>query len=129
MRWTELLQVKLPLEQATTIFGVCTRTFRRQINRFNESGFDGLLDKRLTQISSPIAPVDEVISVVNRYKSRHQSWDAAHFFSWYKSDGGRRSCTWVKNKLQSKGLVSKASKKGSHRKRREPSPMPGMMLH
>ena len=127
--YNEWRQSKLTQEQAATILGVCARTFRRQINRFDESGFDGLLDKRLTQISGRIAPVDEVISVVDRYKSRHQGWNAAHFFSWYKRDGGCRSYTWVKNILQSKGLVPKVSKKGSHRKRREPSPMPGMMLH
>ena len=34
----------------------------------------------------------------------------------------------MKKTLQSKGLVPKASKRGVHRKRREPSPLPGMML-
>ena len=56
-------------------------------------------------------------------------WNVKHFHSWYKQDGGRRSYTWVKNSLQSKGLTPKAEKRGAHRKKREPSPLPGMMLH
>ncbi len=52
-----------------------------------------------------------------------------HFYGWYKHDGGQRSYTWVKSTLQSQGLVPKAPKRGAHRKRRERSPIPGMMLH
>jgi hypothetical protein len=52
-----------------------------------------------------------------------------HFYSWYRKDGGTRSYTWVKNTLQSKGLVIKSAKRGVHRKRRERAHLPGMMLH
>ena len=124
--WTE---GSLTQEEAAMMLGVCARTFRRHINRYQESGLDGLLDKRLTQVSSRCAPVDEVMAVVDSYERRHRGWNVAHFFSWYKRDGHQRSYTWVKKVLQSKGLVPKVSRKGSHRKRREPSPMPGMMLH
>ncbi|MEX2235029.1 MAG: hypothetical protein WD824_22895, partial [Cyclobacteriaceae bacterium] len=37
--------------------------------------------------------------------------------------------TWVKNHLQRKGLVKKANGRGKHRKRRQRSPLPGMMIH
>ena len=56
-------------------------------------------------------------------------WNVKHFHAWYRRDGGQRSYTWVKNTLQSRGLVSRAAKKGAHRKRRERSPLQGMMLH
>ena len=36
------------------------RTFRRTINRYEEDGLDGLIDKRLAQVSHRRAPVDEV---------------------------------------------------------------------
>ncbi|MCX5873238.1 MAG: ISNCY family transposase [Deltaproteobacteria bacterium] len=124
--WTE---GSLTQEEAAMMLGVCSRTFRRQIDRYQESGLEGLLDKRLTQVSSRCAPVDEVMAVADRYEKRHWGWNVAHFYSWYKRDGGQRSYTWVKKALQSKELVPKVSRKGSHRKRREPSPMPGMMLH
>ncbi|MFA6220672.1 MAG: ISNCY family transposase [Desulfomonilaceae bacterium] len=127
--YTDWRARRLTQEQAAMVLGVCARTFRRQINRFEENGVEGLLDKRLTQIPSRRAPVDELFAVCDTYKKRYQGWNVAHFHSRYKSNGGQRSYTWVKNTLQSNGLVNKASKKGKHRKRREPAPIPGMMLH
>jgi len=124
--WTER---RLSQEEAARILGVCTRTFRRYINRYEESGLDGLLDKRLTQASSHRAPVDEIIALARQYESRYRGWNVKHFYSWYRRNGGQRSYTWVKNTLQSRGLVSKAARKGTHRKRRDPSPLPDMMLH
>ena len=46
-----------------------TRTFRRTINRYEEDGLDGLIDKRLAQVSHRRAPVDEVMRLVDRYPS------------------------------------------------------------
>jgi hypothetical protein len=108
---------------------VCDRTFRRQIDRYEEDGMDGLLDKRLSQASARRAPVDEVMAVTDIYRKRHLGWNVKHFHSWYLRAGGSRSYTWVKNTLQSKGLVLKFAKRGVHRKRRERSALPGMMLH
>jgi transposase len=124
--WTES---RLTQEEAARLLGVCSRTFRRYINRYEENGVEGLLDKRLTQISFRRASVDEVLALVDRYKRRHLGWNVKNFYGWYKHDGGQRSYTWVKNALQSQGLVSRAPKRGAHRKRRERSPIPGMMLH
>ena len=120
---------RLSQEDAARVLGVCSRTFRRYIDRYEEDGLEGLTDKRLSQISHRRAPVDEVFALTERYKSRYRGWSVKHFYSWYSRDGGKRSYTWVKNTLQSKGLVSKSKKRGKHRKRREPSPLPGMMLH
>jgi len=124
--WTES---RLTQEEAAQILGVCSRTFRRYVDRYEEEGLRGLQDKRLTQASFRRAPVDEVMALVGRYESRHRGWNVKHFYSWYKRDGGQRSYTWVKNTLQSRGSVSKAAKRGAHRKRRERSPLDGMMLH
>ena len=124
--WTER---RLTQEEAARMLGVCDRTFRRYIDRYEESGLDGLLDKRLTQASSRRASVDEVMAVARQYEGRYRGWNVKHFHSWYRRDGGGRSYTWVKNTLQSRGLVSRTTKKGTHRKRRDPSPLPGMMLH
>jgi hypothetical protein len=124
--WSES---RLTQGEAAQILGVCDRTFRRQIDRYEYGGMGGLLDKRLTQASFRRAPVDEVMAVSERYGSRYQGWNVKHFYRQYLENGGRRSYPWVKNTLQSEGLVSKASKRGVHRKRRERSPLPGMMLH
>jgi len=120
---------RLSQEEAAEIVGVCSRTFRRQIGRYEENGLSGLDDKRLTQASHRRAPVDEVMALGERYKSSYKGWNVKHFYSWYSREGGVRSYTWVKNTLQGQGLVLKLKKKGSHRKRRDRSPLPGMMLH
>lgn len=120
---------RLTQEEAARILGVCERTFRRQINRYEEDGIQGLIDKRLSQASHRRAPVDEVMQVTERYRRRHMGWSAKHYFAWYRRDGGQRSYTWVKSRLQEAGLIDKAKGKGKHRKRRERAPWPGMMLH
>jgi transposase len=120
---------RLSQEEAAEILGVCSRTFRRQIGRYEENGLSGLDDKRLTQASHRRAPVDEVMALGERYKSSYRGWNVKHFYSWYSREGGVRSYTWVKNTLQGQGLVLKLKKNGSHRKRRDRSPLPGMMLH
>ena len=124
--WTES---RLTQEEAALLLGVCPRTFRRYIDRYEDEGLDGLIDKRLSQASHRRAPVDEVMRLVDRYRNRHKGWNVKHYHAWYKREGGTRSYTWVKNTLQNAGVVKKAPKRGAHRKRRERSPWPGMMLH
>jgi transposase len=124
-RWTER---RLTQEQAAEIFGVSDRTFRRYMARYDEEGEAGLQDKRLTQASCRRAPVDEVLEVARQYE-RYRGWSVRHFYGKYREAQGRRSYTWVKNSLQRQGMVSKATKRGVHRKRRERAPLPGMMLH
>lgn len=133
MRWEEVFEGwkhrRLTQEQAAVILGVSDRTFRRYVERYADDGLEGLEDKRITQASHRAAPVDEVLALVELYKSRYMGWNVKHFFSWYVLDGGKRKYTWVKNELQKAELVKRAKKRGAHRKRREPAPIPGMMLH
>jgi len=121
---------ELTQEQAARILGISDRTFRRLIPRYEEAGIAGLLDKRLNQASHRRAPLDEVLSVCELYKERYSDFNVKHFYKWYiRHHGGQRSYTWVKNTLQSKGLVRKVKKRGHHRKRRARAPYSGMMLH
>lgn len=120
---------RLSQDDAAEILGICSRTFRRYIVGYKENGLEGLNDKRLTQASHRRAPVDEAMALGERYKSSYRGWNVQHFYSWYSREGGKRSYTWVKNTLQKQGLVTKSKKKGSHRQRRDRSPLPGMMLH
>lgn len=133
MRFEELYvgwqERRLSQEEAARVLGVCPRTFRRQISRYEENGLSGLNDKRLTQASHRRAPVDEVMRLTQQYRSRYGGWNVKHFYSWYVRDGGKRSYTWVKNTLQRQGDVQKLKKKGVHSRRRERSPLAGMMLH
>lgn len=145
MKWTRWLQEtkqmrfeeaydgwrnhRLTQEEAALILGVSDRSFRRYIDRFEESGLDGLADKRLTQVSHRRAPVDEVMALVDLYNSRHKGWNVSHFHDWYLKQGGTRSYTWVKNQLQQAKAIPKSKRKGVHRKQREASALPGMMIH
>lgn len=121
---------RLTQAEAATLLGVCERSFRRQIHRYEAEGMDGLIDKRMSQLSHRRAPVDEVMRVVELYRSGYRGWNVKHFHSWYRRDhGGHRSYTWVKNQLQQAGVVVKAKARGKHRKKRERAPLRGMMVH
>jgi transposase len=124
--WT---QKRLTQAEAARLLGVCERTFRRCINRYEDNGLDGLADLRLGRISHRRAPADEVISVTQQYRRHHLGWNVKHFYGWYRKGGGGRSYTWVKQRLQEAGLVRKTLRKAKHRSRRSPMPLPGMMIH
>lgn len=124
--WTEK---KITQDEAAFMLGVCSRTFRRYVDRYYEGGLEGLLDKRLAQASHRRAPVDEVMALLDSYRSRHRGWNVKHFYSWYRRDKGQRSYTWVKNQLQAARFVVRTPKRGVHRKRRDRAAMPGMILH
>ena len=120
---------RLTQGEAARLLGVCERSFRRYVVRFEVDGLEGLIDRRLEQVSHRRAPVDEVMALTERYRTRHAEWNVKHFHSWYRRAGGTRGYTWVKKRLQEAGLVEKGRMLGAHRKRRERSPLPGMMLH
>lgn len=120
---------RLRQEEAARLLGICERTFRRYVERYEERGIEGLIDQRLGQVSRRRAPVDEVLAVTEKYRRRHLGWNAKHFFAWYQRAGGQRSYTWVKRCLQEADLIERARKRGTHRKRRERAALVGMMLH
>lgn len=124
--WT---QGRLSQTEAAQLLGVCERSFRRYLTGYTAQGPDGLLDRRLTQASNRAAPVDEVLALTERYRTRHSGWNVKHFHQWYRREGGARSYSWVKTHLQAAKLVSKVKQRGAHRKRRDRAPLPGMLLH
>ena len=65
---------RLTQEEAARL-GVCERTFRRYLERFHEAGVEGLIDKRLSQVSQRRAPVDEVMATADLYRSRYSGWN------------------------------------------------------
>lgn len=99
MRFEEMYvgwqQGRLNREEAARVLGVCPRTFRRQICRYEENGLEGLCDKRLTQASHRRAPADEVMRQTQQYRSRYRGWNVKHIYSWYVRDVGKRSYTFT----------------------------------
>lgn len=121
---------RLTQEEAAKILGVSDRTFRRYIERYEEDGLEGLIDKRLNQVSHLRAPVDEVLRLSTLYQKSYRGWNVKHFYSFYRRQHkGRRCYTWVKETLQKSGIVKRAKKRGAHRRKRERAAMEGMMLH
>ena len=120
---------RLTQVEAGQLLGMSERSFRRYLGRYEADGLAGLIDHRLEQVSNRRAPVDEVMALAEQYRSRHSGWNVKHFHGWYRKDGGGRSYTWVKNRLQEALLVPKTERRGVHRKRRERSALPGMMIH
>ena len=58
---------------------MCERMFRRYVDRYEEAGLDGLLDKQLSQVSARRAPVDEVMRLEALYRESYQGWSVSHF--------------------------------------------------
>jgi hypothetical protein len=120
---------RLTQAEAAQILGMCERSFRRYLSKYEADGLQGLIDHRLDQASNRRAPVDEVMALTEQYRSQHSGWNVKHFHSWYRREGGTRSYTWVKKRLQEGQLVPTGKQRGAHRRRRERSPLPGMMIH
>lgn len=134
MRFEELLERqqagRLSQEEMAEILNVDVRTARRWTRRYEEDGLDGLIDRRIGQVSVRRAPVDQVLRVQELYRSRYLGFTAKHFHEKLtEMHKVARSYTWTKRVLQAVELLPKAKRRGAHRKRRERRPLIGMMLH
>jgi len=126
----ERQEKRLTLEEAAQILGVNERTFRRQCQKYESDGLDGLRDRRLGKAAHNAAPVDELLEMLTLYETRYRHFNVAHFHEkWRNEHGGQRSYTWVKKGLQDAGFIQVAKKRGKHRRKRPRKPLPGMMLH
>ena len=79
-------QKRLTQEEAGQLLGVSERTFRRQIGRFEADGMQGLVDLRMSQVSSRRAPVDEVLGLQRLYGADYWGWNVKHFHTCYGRD-------------------------------------------
>lgn len=116
--------------EASEILGMSERTFRRYRQRLEAEGTEGLADRRLGRASARRVPVDQVAWVLEQYRTVYPGWTVKHFHDHLCTHHGFRwGYTWTKNRLQAAGLVSRAPKRGVHRRRRPRRPCIGMMLH
>src|ERR1035441_9268012 len=112
------------------MMGVSDRQLRRWRKRFEDSGYDGLLDRRRGVPSSKRVPVALAARVLELYRDEYFDLNVRHFHEKLAEEHQiGLSYTWVKHALQGAGLVRRKSKRGVHRKRRERRPLPGMLLH
>jgi transposase len=103
---------------------------RRWRKRLEEEGSQGLLDRRRRKPSSRRVPKAQAEEALSLYRDRYFDLNVRHF---HEKLGEEHqiglSYTWVKQALQTAGLVKRKARRGVHRERRERRPLPGMMLH
>lgn len=132
----QALSGQLTWIQAADILGRTARSIRRLRLRFERYGYDGLFDRRRRTPSPKRAPVAEVARVLQLYRERsgprdgHRGFNVRHFHQLARRDHGvTLSYSFVKQALQGAGLVRKGRVRGRHRRRREPRPCFGELLH
>src|SRR5215813_9667884 len=121
---------QLTWQQAADILGRSPRSIRRMRWRFEHYGYDGLFDRRRRTPSPKRAPIAGVQRVLALYRDRYQGFNVRHFDRLARRQHGVRFCyAFVKKVLQAAGLVTKQQPRGRHRRRREPHPCFGELLH
>jgi len=118
---------KLKWTDAAEVLGITDRSLRRWRERYQEYGYDGLYDRRKGGPSPKRVPLQTVEQVLGLYREQYHDFNVRHFHEkLVEQHGVQLSYTWVKLALQGAGLVRKAGRRGTHRRRR---PVPGMLLH
>ena len=130
---------RLSALEAAEMLGMSERSFRRYRRRYEDDGLDGLFDRaRWSRLcgggstrrpraacrptgSNGCSSSTEPAIRAGRSSTSTTICCAHHGFAW--------SYTWTKTTLQRAGLVSKAPRRGAHRRRRPRKPCVGMMLH
>lgn len=116
--------------QAAEIIGCSPRSVRRWRARYERRGYDGLLDHRYGRPSPRRAPFGEVQRILRLYREHYAGFNGRHFHQIAQREHGvTLSYTYVKTALQKAGLLPKAQARGRHRRRREPRPCFGELLH
>jgi len=116
--------------EAAHIARISPRHLRRLFERYRRLGFDGLYDRRRSQPSPKRVPWVVVEQVLCLYREKYFDFSVRHFHEKLREEHGiTYSYTCIKRMLQGAGLVSRARKRGTHRRKRERRPMVGMLLH
>ena len=122
--------------QVADVLGVSPRTVRRLRWRYERYGYDGLVDHRRRRPSPRAVPLGEVQRLLRLYRERygprdgHPGFNIRHFYQVACRDHRvRLSYSFVKQALQTAGLVGKRRPRGRHRRRREPRPCFGELVH
>ena len=121
---------KIKWWQAAELMGVSDRQMRRWRKRLEEQEPKGLLDRRRSTPSHRRIANKQAEQVLSLYRDKYFDLNVRHFHEKLREDYQiGLSYTWVKQALQTAGLVKRKAKRGVHRKRRERRPLPGMLLH
>jgi hypothetical protein len=126
----QALSGKLTWPQAEEILGWSPRTLRRWRLRYQRGGYDGLWDRRRRTPSPRRVPVAEVERLLQLYRTRYAGFNGRHFCDLARRDHDvTLSYSFIKRALQGAGLLPRRRPRGRHRRRREPRPCFGELLH
>jgi len=118
------------LWQGAEILGMTPRSLRRWRVRMEKYGYTGLIDMRRGVPSPRRAAVTEVQRIVGLYRDTYRGYNARHFYQTVKREHGvKLSYSFVRQLLQSAGLMKKGRARGRHRMKRPRRPRFGEMLH
>lgn len=121
---------RLSALDAAELLRMSEHGFQRYRRRYEEEGLDGLFDRRLGKASSRRVSVDRIEWVLEQYRTRRMDWTVKHFHDHLRDRHGfALSYTWTKSVLQGADLVTRAPRRGAHRRRWPRKPCVGMMLH
>jgi transposase len=116
--------------QVADILGRSPRSIRRLRWRFEHHGYEGLYDGRRVKPSPRRAPVAEVERILRLYRERYPGFNGRHFYQIARREHAvSLSYTFVKRLLQHAGLLPTHRARGRHRRRREPRPCFGELVH
>ncbi|HEV8303326.1 MAG TPA: ISNCY family transposase [Gemmatimonadales bacterium] len=132
----QALNGRQPWIRVAEVLGVSPRTVRRLRWRYEQYGFTGLYDHRQHTPSPRAVPLAEVQRILGLYRDRygprdgHPGFNVRHFYQIARREHGVTvSYSFVKKALQAAGLVRKRRARGRHRRRREPRPCFGELVH
>src|SRR5512144_184778 len=115
--------------QAAEICGITARQMRRLKGRYEQYGYDGLVDGRGGKTRRKRIPLATIEELCQLRRDKYAEFSVQHF--WEKATevhGLTISYTWAKLALQAAGLAEKSPARGKYRRQRERRPLRGMML-
>lgn len=115
--------------KAADVLGISPRSLRRWRERYEQWGYNGLVDKRRCA-SRRRVPMAELERVLRLYREKYRGFNGRHFHQIVRREHGvSLSYSYVKQALQQAGLLPKRKARGRHRRRREPRACFGELLH
>ncbi len=115
--YDEWCKGRLTQAEAAVLLKMSVRTFRRYVARVRTQGPQWWKDQSRHRPSGRRAPDEERADLRALYIERCPGWNIRHFYERYRDEhGGRRSYTWVKDELQTAGLVAKRARNGISRR-------------
>jgi transposase len=116
--------------QAAQICGISDRQMRRLKQRYEERGYDGLVDYRGGRPRRRRIALETIETICRLKRDVYAEFSVQHF--WEQLTEKHKieiSYTWTNLTLQTAGLAEKSPARGKYRRRRERRAMVGMMLH